>query len=88
MPTVVDLKTLLNPKCEIHHNARQQREGQNSRPKAIVDPRLPSLSNTRRSPVESDQGVDHRRHSDEGEQTRRDATDAVPEVQQTNSQSA
>lgn len=80
--------SLLDPEHKVHHHRRQQRQRQNCRPKAIVNPRLPSLPNTLRPPVESDQGIDHGCHCDEREQTGGDPTDTVPEVQKSNGQPA
>lgn len=38
--------------------------------------------------MERNQGIDHRRHGNEGEEGGRDATDVVTEVEQTNGQTA
>ena len=79
--------SLLHSENEVDHHGRQQRQGQNGRPKAIVNACLSSFSDALRPPMESDQGIDHGRHCNEGKQGSRNATDSVTKVQKSNRQS-
>jgi hypothetical protein len=80
--------TILNSEHEIDNDSSQQCHRQHRGSKPIVEPTLTTPPDTLCSPMEGHKRIYHRHHGDEREQTGRDATDAVAEIQQTNGQAS
>ena len=88
LPSLLLPSSPSKPQHKVDNNRQQQRNRQNSRAKAIVEAALSAHADALRAPVESDEGVDHRRQRDEREETRADLADAVAEVEQADGQAA
>ena len=72
-----------DPQNKINHNRRQKRQRKHRRPKPIVEASLATHPDTLSSPVECDQCVEHSGECDQCEETGRDLSDFVAEVEKT-----
>jgi hypothetical protein len=77
-----------NTEDKVDDNSGQQSNSQNGRTEAIVETALTSHTDALCSPVEGDECVDHGGHGNQGEQTSRDLTDLVTEVEETDCKTA
>ena len=79
---------VLHTQSKVDHDSRQQGNGQNGWSKPVIKTTLTSAPNTLCSPVEGDDGVNHGRHCDDGEEGSGYATDSVAKIEQADSQTA
>ena len=82
------LTPLPHPQRKIHNNSCQKRQRQHRRPVTIINPRRPSLPNRVRPPVERCKGIQHSCHGDKCKEAGRNTADTVPEVEQTDGETA
>jgi hypothetical protein len=87
-PSLVVTTSSSNTEDKVDNNSGQQGNGQDSRTEAVVETALTSHTDALCSPVESNQGVDHGGHGDQGEKTSRDLTDLVTKVEETDGETA
>lgn len=73
---------------KVDQDRRQDKQTQHCRPKSVIIGTGQSLPDPVRAPVEGGQGVHHHDHRDKHEHARRDASDTVAKVQETDRQGA
>lgn len=77
-----------NSQNKVDNDSREESDRQHRRTEPVVETTLSPHPDTLRSPVKCDKGVDHGRHCDEGEESGRDLTDFVTEVEKTDSKTS
>jgi hypothetical protein len=77
-----------HPQDEVDNDRGKQRDRQNGRAQTVIESSLSAHADAPRAPVESEQGVHHSHHSNDGEQTGADLADLVAEVEKTDRESA
>jgi len=80
------VSSLDNSQHEVDNHGRQQRHSQYTGSQPIIEPALPSLPNTLRSPMKSDESVDHGPHGYQREATGGDAAHSITEIEQPDGQ--
>lgn len=77
-----------NAQNEVDNDGSQEGNGQNGGTKAVVKTTLASHADALCSPVVGGEGVEHSSHGDKSEETSRDLTDPVAEVEETDGETA
>lgn len=77
-----------NSQNEVNNNGAEQSNSQNRGSNSVVESTLSSHTDTSGSPVEREESVYHRSHSNQREQAGGDSSDVVTEIEETDGQTA
>jgi hypothetical protein len=76
------------PQHKIDNDSREERDCQDGRTQPIVESTLSAHPNAPRAPMECEQGVDHRHHSDKSKESGADLSNLIAEVEKANGEAA
>ena len=88
MSSLVATSSTSNTKDKVDNDSSQKSNSQHRRTKAIIETTLTPHTNALCSPVIGDKCVDHCSHGDQSEKARRDLTNLVAEVEETDGETA